>query len=88
MQEQSLSQTYDGKRHDVMIVTSVLLSTPPCLVPVPAFDSAIVRSGQDDRQSWMNGDASDVILMGLPCVDTLAGRDGVHPGHEVIYEKA
>ena len=48
MQEQSESQTYDGKRHDVMIVTSVLLSTPPCLFPIPAFDSAIVRSGQDD----------------------------------------
>lgn len=60
------------------------LGTPPSLIPVPALDSAIIGRGQDDGQGRVDGDASDVILMGLPGVNTLSGRDRVHPGHKVI----
>jgi hypothetical protein len=64
--------------------THTHLGTPPSLIPVPALDSAVIGRGQDDRQCRVDGDASDVILVGLPGVYTLSGRDRVHSGHKVI----
>lgn len=41
------------------------LDVAPLFIPVPGFDSHIVTAGKDDRGRRMNGQASDIVRMGL-----------------------
>jgi hypothetical protein len=45
----------------------------PLFIPIPSFDRHVIASCENDARSWMHGQASDVVRMGLKCSDLLMG---------------
>lgn len=64
--------------------TKTDLDTSPSLVPVPALDSHIVTTSQDQAQRRVNSQTSDIIRVGLKLGNLFTGRDVVHSELEIV----